>query len=198
MSGSSAKLYYIRHGQTDWNAELRFQGQLDIPLNDFGRGQAKENGKKLHEKIGEAKGYEFISSPLFRTRETMEIVRTAMGLEPSDYKIDKRLIEISYGDFEGNTKADLKAANRELFLSRKDDAWNFKPNNGESQAEALVRISEWYESLDASKTYVITAHGAVGRVLRIYLLGLNKQDAATFVFPQDEVFEITKGSEIRF
>ncbi len=198
MSGSGAKLYYIRHGQTDWNAELRFQGQRDIPLNDFGRGQAKHNGEKLLEKIGKAEGYEFISSPLSRTRETMEIIRTAMGLEQNDYKMDDRLIEISYGDFEGNTKTDLKAANRELFVSRKKDAWNFRPNNGESQADTLIRIADWYDGLDASKTYVVTAHGAVGRVLRCHLLELHKQEAATFVFPQDEVFELSKGHEIRF
>ncbi len=177
---------------------MRFQGQKDIPLNDFGRSQAKGNGKRLFEKIGMADGIKFISSPLSRTRETMEIVRKAMGLKATEYAMDNRLVEISYGDFEGRTKPDLKTENRELFLSRKDDAWNFRPNNGASQADTLIRIAEWYESLDGTQTYVVTAHGAVGRVLRYYLLGLSQQEAATFVFPQDEVFEITKGSEIRF
>lgn len=195
---ASPKLYYIRHGQTDWNAEMRFQGQRDIPLNDFGRAQAKHNGEKLFEKIGKAEGIEFISSPLSRTRETMEIIRGAMGLAIQDYAMDDRLIEISYGDFEGKTKPELKTANRELFLSRKQNAWTFRPNNGESQADTLVRIADWYGSLKDDQTYVVTAHGAVGRVLRQHLLGLDHQEAAIFVFPQDEVFEITKGHEIRF
>jgi len=195
---ASPVIYYIRHGQTDWNAELRFQGQRDIALNDKGRSQAKHNGEKLFKKIGKAEGFQFISSPLSRTRETMEIVRTAMSLEPKDYSLDKRLIEISYGDFEGKTKTELKAENREYFLGRKDDAWNFRPQNGESQADALTRISEWYDALDPSRMHVVTAHGAVGRVLRYYLLGLSKQEAATFTFPQDEVFELSKDSEIRF
>ena len=177
---------------------MRFQGQRDIPLNDFGRSQAKHNGEKLFEKIGKAEGIEFISSPLGRTRETMEIVRTAMGLGKDGYNLDNRLIEISYGDFEGCTKPELKNRNRELFLGRKDDAWNFRPNNGESQADTLIRIAEWYADLKDDQTYVVTAHGAVGRVLRYHLLGLDQQEAATFVFPQDEVFEITNGSEIRF
>jgi probable phosphoglycerate mutase len=197
-SSSGAKLYYIRHGQTDWNAELRFQGQRDIPLNDFGRAQAKRNGQKLFEKIGKGEDCTFISSPLSRTRETMEIIRGEMGLDKSDYALDKRLVEISYGDFEGKTKPELKKLNREMFLNRKQNAWNFRPNNGESQADTLVRVAQWYDELDANKTYVVTAHGAVGRVVRYYLLGLSEQEAATFVFPQDEVFEITKGSEIRF
>ena len=177
---------------------MRFQGQKDIPLNDFGRAQAKRNGEKLFEKIGKGEGYHFISSPLSRTRETMEIIRGAMGLDINEYILEDRLIEISYGDFEGKTKPELKSANRELFLSRKENAWTFRPNNGESQADTLVRISKWYDSLDANQTYVVTAHGAVGRVLRYYLLDITQQEAATFVFPQDEVFEFTKGNEIRF
>lgn len=177
---------------------MRFQGQRDIPLNDFGRSQAKRNGEKLFEKIGKAEDCTFISSPLSRTRETMEIIREEMGLDKGEYALDKRLIEISYGDFEGKTKPELKQINREMFLGRKQNTWNFRPNNGESQADTLVRIAQWYDGLDASKTYVVTAHGAVGRVLRYHLLGLSEQEAATFVFPQDEVFEITKGCEIRF
>lgn len=177
---------------------MRYQGQRDIPLNDKGRGQAKRNGEKLYERIGSAEGCVFISSPLSRTRATMELVRNAMKLEPSDYQVDDRLIEISYGDFEGQTKKELKEKNRDLFMGRKDDAWNFRPPNGESQADALMRISQWYESLDADQTHVVTAHGAIGRVLRYYLLGMSREEAASFVFPQDEVFELTKGSEKRF
>jgi len=195
---TSPLLYYVRHGETDWNAEMRYQGQRDIPLNDKGRGQAKHNGQKLFEKIGKAEEYEFISSPLSRTRETMEIVRNAMGLDVHDYNLDERLVEVSYGDFEGKTKTELKAINRDYFLGRKDDAWNFRPQNGESQADALVRVSEWFEALDPVKMYVVTAHGAVGRILRYYLLGLSQQEAATFTFPQDEVFELSKDHEIRF
>jgi len=197
-NASGPKLYYIRHGQTDWNAELRFQGRQDIPLNDFGREQAKQNGQKLKQRLGRAEGMTFVSSPLSRTRETMEIIRAQMDLKIDDYEIDDRLIEISYGDFEGKTKTELKSANRQLFLDRKKNAWTFRPNNGESQADTLVRISNWYESLDADKTYIVTAHGAVGRVLRYHLLDLPQQEAALFVFPQDEVFEFQNGREIRF
>ena len=91
----------IRHGQTDWNAIRRLQGQKDIPLNDFGRQQAVGNGKLLAQLLGEqATDFDYVASPLGRTRETMELMRGAMGLDPKAYRTDDRLIEVSFGDWE--------------------------------------------------------------------------------------------------
>ena len=86
-------IYFLRHGQTDWNAERRFQGHLDIPLNETGRGQASRNGRALAAAIGEAGAFDFVSSPLVRASETMEIVRREMGLDPKAYRTDLRLRE---------------------------------------------------------------------------------------------------------
>ncbi|MCF6320972.1 MAG: phosphoglycerate mutase family protein [Rhizobiaceae bacterium] len=186
-------IYYIRHGQTDWNAEFRFQGQRDIPLNALGQKQANENGRKLHELIGSGEGLDFISSPLGRTRETMERVRIAMGLAPKDYQIEQRLIEISYGDLEGRTLEDLKANENERHRYRKANAWEFQPVDGESHEMVLGRVAEWHSSLRGD--CVVAAHGAVGRVVRYYLLGLDKQEAARFAFPQDKICILRKGEE---
>jgi len=187
------KIYYIRHGQTDWNAEFRFQGQRDIPLNALGQAQADENGRKLGELIGRGEGLNFIASPLGRTRETMERVRITMGLPPEDYRIEKRLIEISYGDLEGRTLADLKANENERHRYRKANAWHFQPIGGESHELVLGRVAEWHASLKGD--CVVAAHGAVGRVVRYYLLGLDKQEAARFPFPQDKICILRKGEE---
>ena len=76
-------LYLVRHGQTDWNAEARFQGQMDIDLNDLGREQARQNGIKLGRLLGsEISRFDFVASPMSRTRETMEVARAAVGLDP--------------------------------------------------------------------------------------------------------------------
>jgi broad specificity phosphatase PhoE len=186
-------IYYIRHGQTDWNAEFRFQGQRDIPLNSKGQEQADENGRKLHKIIGNAEGLDFIASPLGRTQETMQRVRSGLGLAPNEYSLDDRLIEISYGDLEGTTLADLKTNNNPLHRYRKANAWLFQPENGESHGMVLERISQWHQSLE--QDCVVAAHGAVGRVLRYYLLNLDGQEAARFPFPQDQICIIRKGEE---
>lgn len=186
-------IYYIRHGQTDWNAELRFQGQKDIPLNAKGQAQADENGRKLGALIGAAPDIDFIASPLGRTRETMERVRTNMGLPPEDYQIEDRLIEISYGDLEGTTLEHLKANNNTLHRYRKANAWIFQPDGGESHAMVLDRVAQWYASLKGD--CVVAAHGAVGRVVRYHLLGLDPQEAARFAFPQDKICVLRKGEE---
>jgi broad specificity phosphatase PhoE len=191
MSGPA--IYYIRHGETDWNAEFRFQGQRDIPLNTKGQAQADENGRKLKQLIGKGEGLDFITSPLGRTQETMQRVRAGMGLPANEYSIDERMIEISYGDLEGMKLADLKVNNNEMHRYRKANAWIFQPTNGESHAMVLDRVSQWYASL--TRDAIVVAHGAIGRVVRYHLLGLDGQEAARFAFPQDKICFISDGKE---
>ena len=95
------ELYFIRHGETNWNAEGRYQGSKDIPLNDRGRGQAALNGELLRTLLQRANrsalDFDWYVSPLSRTRETMDNVRTKVGEPLPNVTIDPRLIEISFG-----------------------------------------------------------------------------------------------------
>ncbi len=186
-------IIYTRHGQTDWNAELRFQGKQDIPLNDVGRGQAVENGRKLKEILTEPESFDFISSPLWRSRETMEIMRREMSLPPEDYLIDERLIEASYGELEGTTLAEFKAKDRPAHQARKKNRWHFQPPGGESHQMVLERVTEWCNGLE--RDAMVSAHGVVGRALRRLLVGIEQQEAASFVFPQDKIFIWRDGKE---
>lgn len=88
--------YVLRHGQTDWNVQMRLQGSTDIPLNETGRVQAHVAAKIL---AGEGIT-KIIASPLSRALETAQIVGAASGLEPV---VDGRLIERNFGLFEGMT-----------------------------------------------------------------------------------------------
>ena len=192
------RLYYIRHGQTDWNAEQRYQGRMDIPLNDTGRAQARQNGKTLSEILSHTDELIFVSSPLVRARETMEIIRQELGLDPKNYELAERLIEISYGDFEGITQAEIKAVDRELYYERKRNMWTFRPNNGESHKDVVTRVRQWHADLDENASYVVTAHGAIGRVIRHLLAGLDTEQVEKFAFPQDKVFLFEDGKETQF
>ena len=106
-------LSYYAHGETDWNAEGRFQGQTDIPLNAKGVAQATQNGVKLAETFLQNNyniaDWQFIASPLGRTRQTMALVREGLGLPKNDYQTDARLLELSFGTWENHTLRELEA-----------------------------------------------------------------------------------------
>ena len=179
-------LVFVRHGQTDWNVEGRLQGQRDVPLNATGRGEARRNGEVILARVPEAVGFDFVSSPLSRTRETMEILRAAMGLDPTAYAVDPRLLEITFGELEGLTYRDVEARDPGWSRTRHANKWNYLPPGGESYAMLSVRIVGWFETLTADT--VVVAHGGVGRVLRAHLLGLDKEASVSEDFPQDRVF----------
>ena len=88
-------IYYIRHGETEWNADGRLQGTRDIPLNDLGRKQAAAAGRILAGLFARDRRSEtslaFVASPLGRARTTMELVRGSLSLPPGQYAIDTRL-----------------------------------------------------------------------------------------------------------
>jgi broad specificity phosphatase PhoE len=179
-------LVFVRHGQTDWNVEGRLQGQRDIPLNDIGRGQARRNGEVIRDRIPEAAGFDFVASPLSRARETMEIVRAAMHLDPTGYEIDSRLLEITFGELEGLTYQDIESRDPGWSSTRHANKWDFLPPGGESYHMLSVRILAWVETLERHS--LVVAHGGVGRVLRAHLLGLDKLETVSKDFPQDRVF----------
>jgi probable phosphoglycerate mutase len=187
-------IYYVRHGLTDWNAEARFQGRMDIPLNAIGRQQAKRNGQALAKHLEDPGRFDFICSPLLRTRETMEIIRSEMGLPVGDYRIDDLLIEAAYGDLEGVSLGELEKSQPALFNARKENRWHFQPPGGESLQMTMERVAPLFDSL--VRPTIVVAHGAVGRAVRRHLLGLDEHEAGWFEFQQDRVFRFEGGKEV--
>ncbi len=156
-------LYYIRHGETDWNAEGRLQGQRDTDLNARGRAQAADAGRKLRNLVSDPAGIDFLASPLRRTRQTMEIAREAAGLDPFGYALDDRLKEIRFGDWEGLTWPEVSARDPEKAAAREADKWGFQPPDGESYAMLTARIIPFFNSL--TRDAVVVSHGGVARAL---------------------------------
>ncbi len=173
-------IYYVRHGQTDWNAQRRLQGQLDIPLNPLGREQAMRSGeilRDLFERDGLAAGeFDYVASPLGRARETMELMRVGLGLNPATYRTDARLKEMSFGRWEGFTFSELQAREAETLAVRERDKWDFVVPGGESYAQLVVRVRAWYETVE--RDTVAAAHGGVARALMAHL-GIESEQSAS-------------------
>ncbi|MDA4844830.1 histidine phosphatase family protein [Hoeflea poritis] len=195
MALSLPPLYVVRHGVTDWNIEGRFQGARDIPLNATGRRQAADNGRALQALIGEhTDKYDFVSSPLNRTRATMELLRGAMDLEPDSYRTDTRLIEVCFGDWEGQTYEELVKTVPGHVDERVRDKWNFQPRgeNAESYEILSWRVAAWVNDI-ASPTVCVT-HGGVIRTLFHIVAGVPGAQAADLSVPQDRVLKIEDGA----
>jgi broad specificity phosphatase PhoE len=143
-------LYFIRHGETDWNRAQRYQGRQDIPLNATGRLQARRNGLVLAEALGSgAAALDCVASPLLRARETMEIVRREMALAPDAYRTDERLAEIHYGHWEGELWTELPRTDPQGYAARQADPWGWQPVGGESYRMLSDRVALWLAEVSA-------------------------------------------------
>ena len=182
-------IYYIRHGETAWNAEGRLQGAQDTSLNDLGRKQAAHAGGILADLFAREGHSEqalaYVASPLGRARSTMELVRGVLRLPPHDYKIDDRLREIGYGDWEGSTLAQMQARDPEVFARRQVDKWTVSPPGGETYASVQIRVRDWYDSVVVDT--VAVAHGGTARALMVALGMETSASAADLTIEQGAV-----------
>lgn len=179
-------IYFIRHGQTDWNVEQRLQGQQDIPINAKGREQAAQNGQALARLLDDPARFRFIASPMGRTRETMNIVRGELGMASHGYETDDRLKEISFGLWETHTFDELRETQSDKVEQRHRDKWHYSPPLGESYERLLARVKSWlpYVTQDA----VVVCHGGILRVLEHHLNGTDTDTVVRWSVPQDCIF----------
>jgi probable phosphoglycerate mutase len=184
-------VYYVRHGETDWNKAARAQGHSDIPLNDTGRGQARRNGARLRALIGERPTLPFVASPLSRTRETMEIVRGELGLPADDYRVDDRIKELGFGVCEGMSWKDYVTDLRGVYERDGIDPWGWAAEGGESYANGVARVTSFIEELD--RDTVVVAHGGVSRCIHAALGVLDRDKAIDHLIPQDRIMVLKDG-----
>jgi probable phosphoglycerate mutase len=184
-------IYFVRHGETDWNREARLQGQRDVPLNARGRAQAAETGRRLAELLPDVAALDFVASPLGRTRETMEILREAMGLAPDAYRLEDGLKELTFGRWEGLTWREVRAREAAAAARRENDKWNFVPPEGESYAMLAERVVPLARGLDGDT--VVVSHGGVARALLAGLAGVAEHQAPRIDIWQGKVLVIEPG-----
>lgn len=188
-------IYFIRHGETDWNASGRFQGTQEIPLNDKGRVQAVAAGGILAALLAgagrDALKLDYVASPLGRARVTMELVRGVLQLPPEDFTVDQRIREIRYGDWEGFTLSQMEKSDPQIYAARLADRWSVAPLGGESYASRLPIVRNFVESLTSDT--VAVGHVGTARTLMVALGLATSAEAIEGPILQGAVYEFRNG-----
>jgi len=189
------KIYLIRHGQTIWNAEGRYQGQLNSPLTKKGEEQAKANGEKLLKYLKSTDEFAFYSSPLGRASSTAKIIADIIGFDKDKIVFDDRIQEVNYGIFEGKTKQYCQSELKEQFESREANKWSYTLEGGESYETVTIRLKEWLATLDSNRPIVMVAHEMINRTLRGIYLGLENEVMLKLRQPNDVLILLDGGKE---
>ena len=153
-----SKLYFVRHGESEWNVADKICGRTDIPLTKRGHEQAVETGKKI---VAEGiKADDILYSPLLRAADTAKHISEMTGIP----HMEPRLIEQNFGVWEGTSPR-----NAPEFLKAKKDFLN-RYENGESMFQVAHRIYGLLDELKAQpdKTYILVAHNGIARVVKSY------------------------------
>lgn len=189
-------IYLVRHGETEFNRERRLQGHVDSALTDRGLAQARAVGELLKQLIGEAARWRIVASPLGRTRRTAEIVAERLGVDPAAIEIEPRLIELSWGEWDGRLRDELARAYPDTFGRTN---WAFHAPTGETYDEMCARLSGWLGELppEPERRVIAVSHGVTGRILRGLYAGLAAEEVVTQDVPQDAVFRLTGGAITR-
>ncbi len=160
------RVAFIRHGLTQWNRNARIQGRTDIPLNDEGREQVR--GWRLPVQMQSAEWY---VSPLRRARETAELLGcSAAALEP-------RLVEMDWGDWEGESLRALRAQLGEAMAANERRGLDFRPPGGESIRDVQERVLQWCADVAAADDDAIAVtHKGVIRAVYAAAVGWDMRE----------------------
>ncbi|WP_374441946.1 histidine phosphatase family protein [Stella sp.] len=181
-------VWLVRHGETEWNAQRRLQGQHDSPLTERGRRQALAVADLLSRTLDRQAPVRLVASPLGRTRATMAPIAAALG-RPVQY--DDRLKEIGLGAWEGMTWGEIEQAFPGALDGATPHERFFRPPGGETHAAMIERLGGWLAEVD--QPTVAVSHGFSGRVLRGLYAGLDPVAALDQPQPQDGVFRLAEG-----
>jgi len=182
----------VRHGETEWNLEGRYQGGLDSPLTERGVAQAHAIGRLLGT-LPEAVSAAIVASPLGRARRTAEIIRGHLAAE-TKLEFDDRLREISLGSWDGLTRHEIAARSPGIFAGDGRREWYFRSPDGETDEGFSARIGEWLSEPVEARVLIVVTHGVVSRILRGQYAGLAREAALRLAVPQDGIFRLTGGA----
>lgn len=186
-------IYLVRHGETEFNAERRQQGHMDSPLTALGRAQARAVGDLLKRQMGGHSGWRLVASPLGRAQHTAQIIGEQLGLP---IETDRRVIEVSFGQWDGRLRDELSAEFPETF-GRGD--WQFAAPGGETFESVENRIADWLADLppEPQRKVIVVCHGGSGRVVRGAYLRLPRAQTWAQPVPQDAIYRLASGASER-
>ncbi len=174
--GDCSRIILVRHGETDWNMQGRFQGQIDIPLNKNGKAQANAAGSFLRKEIIN-KAY---SSSLSRPLETANLILRKNTNSDIKVKQEKGLIEIGHGLWEGKLESEIAKSWPSLLKDWKEHPASVQMPEGETIKEVAVRSLKCWKNicqeLKEDETALVVAHDAVNKTILCHLLGLSPAD----------------------
>lgn len=192
-------IYLLRHGETEWNRQRRLQGQLDSPLTPRGLAQAVAMGRTVRQLLGPgAPGFRMVCSPLGRARQTAERVAEVLGYDPAAIAEEQRLMELSFGDWQGELEAELPRKFPDIWRAREADRWNVPVPGGESYALVAARLAEWLAEQPADARLIVVGHGLAGRILRGLYGRAGPDEVFAMEEPQDALFRLDAGVITRF
>jgi broad specificity phosphatase PhoE len=185
------QLFFVRHGQTEWNAIARMQGQWNSDLNDLGRTQADVNGRLL----AGLDIHTLFASPLDRTRQTAEIVNRHLDVPVA---FDERIKEWDCGDWSGHLYAEVKAKWADEWAALEADRFHYRGPNCENYPDMIHRSTPFLDELRAhpAENIAIVSHGMIGRVMVATLLGFDEAQTLSFHQGNDVVFRVTLRDEL--
>ncbi|HQU66713.1 MAG TPA: histidine phosphatase family protein [Albidovulum sp.] len=185
-------IYLLRHGQTEFNLEGRLQGQLDSPLTDFGRDQARACGALI---ASEVQAPSVWTSPLVRAAETARLV--AAGLPGAALKVDPRLAEASFGIWEGLTRPEIDAGWPGIRKRHPPRQWKLNAPEGEGIAGLMARLASVLKDAgDHAGDVVLVSHGIAGRLIRGLHGGMSLDETVHLPAPQGIVYRLHPGGRI--
>lgn len=176
---------FVRHGQTEWNAAARMQGQHDSDLNDIGRRQAEDHGRLLA-RIGVDALY---VSPLNRARQTLAIVQRFVALEAA---VDQRIMEWNCGLWSGQLRADVRKRWPKEWAALEADPYHYRGPGCENYPDMIARSESFIDELLASEArhIAVISHGMIGRVMVGTLMGFDESAMLAFKQPNDVVYRV--------
>ena len=182
---STKTIYFVRHGQTEWNASGRMQGQKNSDLNEVGRKQAEVHGRLLA-----ALGIEAMyASPLDRARQTAEIVRRYVDRE---IRFDDRIMEWDCGDWSGHLRARVRTRWPEQWAALVADPFHYRGPGCENYPDMIARTQPFVDELVANPASAIAviSHGLIGRVMVGMLMGYSETEMLGFRQPNDVIYRV--------